>query len=169
MRRILIVGCPGSGKSTVARRLAALSRLPLIHLDQLYWLPGWVEPEKARWRQRLEEALAGPEWIIDGNYGGTLGLRLLAAEAVVVLDLPRWLCVLRVLRRVVTGWGRTRPDMAAGCPERLQWDFLRYIWNFRSRQFPQVLAELKRFSGRVIVLRSRGEVRRFLDSFPPCI
>lgn len=164
MQRILVLGCPGSGKSTMARALAAKSGLPVIHLDRLYWRSGWVEPDRSVWQAQVAESLTGPAWIIDGNYGGTLTQRLAAADGAILLDYPRWLCMVRALKRVLLGLGRAREDLADGCPERLDWTFLVYIWNFRREKRPRVAEELRRFSGRVIVLRTPAEATRWLDS-----
>jgi adenylate kinase family enzyme len=119
MERVLVIGSPGSGKSTLATELAQRTGLPLIHLDQQYWRAGWIEPDKGDWATEVEALIAGERWIIDGNYSGTLGRRLTRADTVVDLELPGWLCFFRVLRRVLTSWRRVRPDMAEGCPERL--------------------------------------------------
>ncbi|WP_241654494.1 AAA family ATPase [Granulicella sibirica] len=161
---MLILGCPGSGKSTMARLLAARTGLPVIHLDRLYWRKGWVEQDKAVWQAQVAEVLAAPAWIIDGTYGGTLTQRLAAADAAILLDYPRWLCLVRALKRVLLGFGRARDDMADGCPERLSLSFLIYIWNFRREKRPRIADELRRFSGRVIVLRTSAEATRWLNS-----
>lgn len=162
MRRVLILGSPGSGKSTFARALAAQTGLPLIHLDQLYWRPNWTEAPPAEWRAQLEAVLAQDAWIIDGNYGSTLAMRLKRADTAILLDFPRWLCMARTLRRVALGWGRVRPDMAAGCPEHFDLELLRFIWSFSKRQRPALLKALGEFAGETMVLRSAEEVRRVL-------
>ena len=162
MRRILIIGSPGSGKSTLAKELARRTGLALVHLDQIYWLPDWVEPVKAEWINKLDAALAGETWIMDGNYNSTLERRLRAADTAVLLDLPRRVCMWRVLRRIVFSFGRTRPDMATDCPERIDMKFLLYVWGFRRRQWPVDLDRLRHFSGRVYILRSAQEIDEFL-------
>lgn len=149
LRRLLILGSPGSGKSTLARQLAARTGLPLIHLDQMYWRAGWVEPTRDEWLAQLRRALDEPAWIIDGNYAGSLPLRLTRADAAIVLDYPTGLCLLRALRRVLTTRGTVRPDMAPGCPERLDPGFLHYVLRFRREQRPLMLAALQDFPGRV--------------------
>src|SRR6187402_354163 len=121
--RILIIGSPGSGKSTMARALAARTGLPLVHLDQIYWQPDWVERDKAEWLATLTAALAEPRWIIEGNYSSSLAQRLAAADTAVLLDVPTWRCLWRITKRVSTYRGRVRPDMAEGCPERFDWEF----------------------------------------------
>ncbi|HLA63447.1 MAG TPA: DNA topology modulation protein [Rhodothermales bacterium] len=168
MRRVLLIGSSGAGKSTLARQMGERLGLPVVHLDACYWQAGWQEPPREAWEASLRGLLAAPAWVMDGNYGGTLGLRLASADTVVFLDLPRVLCLARVLRRIVRYHGRTRPDMAAGCPEHLDWAFLRWIWGYPRTQRPGVLDRLARVEPetRVVVLRSRAAVRRFLDGLP---
>ncbi len=158
---MLILGSPGSGKSTFARALAARTGLPLVHLDQLYWRPNWTEPSRAEWQDRLASLLRQDEWIIDGNYGSTVAMRLERADTAILFDFPRRVCLMRVFKRSVLGWGRVRADMPAGCPEHFDPGFLRFIWNFRKAQRAKLFEELSRFSGKTIVLRSTAEVRSF--------
>ena len=169
MRKVLVIGSGGSGKSTFAGRLAEQTGLPLIHLDALYWNPGWLETPKSEWAGRVEELLAGDRWIMDGNYGGTLERRLAACDTVIVLDLPRWICLARVARRRVRFRGRSRPDMREGCPERLTWEFVRWIWKYPLEQRPKVLDRLSSLdsNSQVFVLRSRGEVQDFFVGVRP--
>lgn len=100
-----------------------MTGLPVLHLDRIYWSPGWVETGAEAWEPRLAEEIAKPEWIIDGNYGRTVALRLARADTAILLDFSRWVCLRRMAQRVVLGWGRTRADMGVGCPERIDWDF----------------------------------------------
>ena len=167
MQRVLVIGSPGAGKSTFARQLEARSGLPLIHLDREYWRPGWVETPRDEWRVRVEQLVAGPRWIIDGNYGGSLATRLSRADMVVLLDLPWWTCVARLVRRSLRNRGRRRPDMAEGCVERLDAEYLRFLWYAATFPIgPGKRAErlLQDFPGTVIRLRSNGSARRFLAS-----
>ncbi len=161
---ILVIGSPGSGKSTLARSLAAATGLPLVHLDQQYWLPGWVEPAREHWRASVAALIAAPRWIIDGNYSGSLLPRIAAADMVVVLDAPTWLCLWRVVRRVVDLHGQVRPDMAPGCPERHNLPFLWYVARFRRTKHPKIATALAGFGGRVVWLRSAAEVASFVHS-----
>jgi len=158
-RRILVIGCSGAGKSTLAKAIAARHQLPLIHLDRSYWRPGWVAPSEAEWAAEIERLIAEPAWVMDGNFSSTMPRRAEFADAIVFLDLPRWLCLLRVLRRMVLGYGRDRPDVAPGCPERFDWAFLKWVWNYPTRSRPKTLALLKTFPGAIVVLDRPSAVK----------
>lgn len=164
MQKILVIGAGGAGKSTLAAQLAERTGLPLIHLDSLYWRPGWVEPPAAEWEATVDRLLLGERWVIDGNYGGTLERRLQACDTVLFLDLPRALCVARVLKRWLRYRGRSRPELTLGCPERLSWAFLCWVWTYRQRRRPRILERLARLRAdqRVIVLSSPTQVTQFL-------
>ena len=131
MQRVLVIGPCGAGKSTLARDLGAHLNLPVFHMDQLNWRPGWIESSKDEIRVRLSKIVTTDRWLIDGNYGGTLAERLSRADTVVYLDYPIGLCVARLLRRIWKYRGHSRPDMPEGCPERFDFAFLWYLirWN----------------------------------------
>lgn len=159
---MLVLGCPGAGKSTLAREIARLTGLPLVHLDQRYWRPGWREPDREAWKREVADLVARPAWVIDGNYGGTLALRLAAADTAVLLDFPVWLCLARVLRRELASLGRVRADMAPGCPERFDPAFLTYVGRYRRNDRERHLAALAGFGGRLVTLRRPAEAAAFL-------
>jgi adenylate kinase family enzyme len=163
MRRVLVIGSGGAGKSTFARRLGARLDLPVIHLDANYWKPGWVETPKDEWRRKVERLVEGNAWVIDGNYSGTLDVRLAACDSVVFLDLPRAVCVWRVVKRALKYRGGSRPDMAEGCREKLNLEFLLWIWNYPKRTRPKIIELLERHSvdKRIVRLHSDAEVERF--------
>lgn len=164
MERVLVIGSPGAGKSTFAPALAHHLGLPLIHLDREHWLPGWVERDKAEWIERVGTLAARPRWVIDGNYGGTLAIRLARADTVIWLDYPAWLCLARVIRRVLQSHGRVRPDMGDGCPERFDPAFLLYVARFPRNGRRRILAKLPGFEGRLVHLRRPADAADFLAS-----
>lgn len=168
MQRVLVIGISGAGKSTFSRALADRTGLPLVHLDKAFWQPGWVETRRPQWRENVVELAAAARWIIDGNYASSLDLRLPRADAVIWFDYPRLVCLARALRRVAASYGRVRADMGAGCPERIDLDFLRYIWRFNDRQRPRIIAALAQFGAHLdpVVFRRDADVARYLDSVP---
>ena len=166
MHRILVIGSGGAGKSTLATVLGDRLNLPVIHLDAHYWHPGWVATPGDEWRAHVAELIARDAWVMDGNYGGTLDQRLAACDTVVFLDLPRLVCLWRVLQRALRYSGRSRPDMAPGCPEQISWKFVWWIWTYPSRRRPDVLRRLSALpdSARVVRLRSTRELAAFLST-----
>jgi len=117
-KRIMIIGSGGAGKSTLARQLVALLALPVIHLDKEFWNDGWIKTPKEAWYKKQQALISAPEWIIDGNFGSSLELRLDKADTVIFLDFNRIVCICSVLKRWLTNMGKTRPDMAEECPEK---------------------------------------------------
>ena len=167
--RILVIGSPGAGKSTLARRLATRLGLPLIHLDREYFGPGWTAPTKAEWREKVAALAARPEWIMDGNYASTFDIRIPRATDVVWLDLPRWQCSLSVLWRVAKNYGRVRGDLGPDCVERFDWSFMRWIWSYPETMRGKTARLLERRSShqRVYVLRSRAQIPALEAEFLP--
>jgi len=165
VQRIAILGCGGSGKSTLARDLGRTLNLPVVHLDAHFWQPDWVETPIDDWVTRVRDLAAADHWIIDGNYSGTFESRLTRADTVIFLDLPRRICLYRIIKRRIQYAGTNRPDMGQGCPEHIDLTFFRWIWNFPRRRRPHVLAALLRLpaSTRIFRLRSTRDVTAFLQ------
>jgi adenylate kinase family enzyme len=164
VQRVAVVGSGGAGKSVFSQELGRRTGLPVIHLDRHYWKPGWVETPAAEWRV-LQAGLLGEErWIVDGNYGGTFDIRFERADTVIVLALSPWRCVAAALRRSLRNGGKAM--QADGCPERVDRDFLRWIWRYPTDSRPRLDEALRRYSGRlrVVELRTRRETVAFLDS-----
>jgi adenylate kinase family enzyme len=161
VNRVAIVGCGGAGKSTFARRLGAMTGLPVIHLDAHYWRPGWIEPDHDDWITTQTALLRGDRWIADGNYGRTFDVRFQGADTVIVLGLPRLTCMLGALRR----WHRHRGQdvQAPGCPERLSVSFLRWIWNYDRRSRPTLESAIQRHADHLDVVRLQS--RRGVDAY----
>ena len=171
MDRIAVVGCSGGGKSTLARKLGAKLGLPIVHLDVIFWLPGWKESDDARFRAKLEAALAGGRWITDGNFSRMADLHFAGAEMIVWVDQPRTLCVRRALLRVIRERGGKRADMAEGCDERIDVEFLRYIWRWNAVTRPKIEAAIARHAPTTPVVRLRNdrEITEWLEGVPPLL
>jgi adenylate kinase family enzyme len=169
VQRIVIIGCSGSGKSTLARAVGERLGLTVTHLDVLWWQPGWrPHPDPAAFQARARAIASGERWIIDGGFtGGTIEHRLSCADTVLLMDFPRLLCLWRAITRVVQYAGRTRPDLAPGCPEKFDAAFYHYIWTYRRRRLPRIeRAIAEHFRGRLVRLRSSREVAAFLAALP---
>jgi len=164
MKKIMIIGCGGSGKSTLAKKIRKITGLPLIHMDQHFWKAGWVDIDRTEWRNLVERQTDQPEWIMDGNYGGTMDIRLEKADTIIFLDRPNWLCLYRIIKRSLKYWGKTRPDMAKGCKERLTWEFVKYVYRYNKTRRPGILEKLKGYqeSKNVVILRNRKQIQTFL-------
>ncbi len=165
-RRIMVIGCSGGGKSTLAQKLARRFELTYLSIDRdILWLPGWVERSKEEQRQRIVERIAGERWIMDGTNTSTFDIRLPRADIVIWVRMPRLLCVWGVVTRWLKHIGRTRPDMAPGCIEKVDWKFLEFIWTFETRFSPRVTAAIATHGPLVPVLqvKSRTQMRALLD------
>jgi len=162
-KRILVIGCSGSGKSTLALTLGDLIGVPVVHLDRHFWRPGWVPTPSVEWLSRLEALLEKPSWIMDGDYNSSLELRTGFADAIVFLDLPRFVCLYRVLKRILKNVGRTRADLPDDCPEKVDMEFLRWVWSWHRMIRPRVLGclDAPRSNLEVITLSSLEDIRRF--------
>ena len=164
MKRVLVIGPGGSGKSTFAKRLGQLLNIDVKHLDRFYWSEGWTKPAEDDWLTTVSELASGEAWVMDGNFGGTLELRVKHCDTIVFLDMPRLLCLWRVIKRRLLYRNRSRPDMAEGCDEKLDLEFVSWVWNYSRTSRPKVVrllaenAECKR----VVWLRSNAEVEEFL-------
>lgn len=165
-KKVLIIGCSGAGKSTLSRKLAMRWGLPLHHLDALFWNEGWIPTPKPEFREMLKDVVAQPEWIIDGHFNSTLEMRAQYADLIIFLDFSNWLCLSRVTKRVWSYWGQTRPDMAEGCPEKIDMKFVRWIWRYPKDVRPGVLDILRKTKADVVLLKTSVEVERWLASSP---
>lgn len=170
MQRIVILGNAGSGKSTLARELGKRLDLPVVHLDKLFWEPGWVEPDAEQFRQRVRDAVATDAWVCEGNYARrTFDLRLPRADLVIWLDTPRLTCFRRGIVR--SAMNRPRPDLAAGCREKLDREFLtflKFVWQYDRGYRPGIEAVRKAVAPQVPTLHLRGnrQIRAFIVGLP---
>ena len=171
MRRVLILGGPGAGKTTLAVRLGTQLGLPVIHLDAHFWRAGWRESPRAEWTAQMTALVAMERWVMDGHYARTLALSARAADVIVILAPSAPTSVFRLLRRGLRDRGRQRADLAPDCAEQFPTlSFLREARMFNRTKVPAAIAlaaspEVARDDGsraRVVILRSAAEIDRFV-------
>lgn len=166
MKKIAIIGSGGSGKSTLAKHLGETLHMNVYHLDALFWKPNWVETPKEEQRRVQYELVKKEGWIFDGNYSGTMDIRLQAADTIIFLDIPRMICMFRAVKSVLQYRNQTKSDMGEGCEERFSLQFLQWIWGYPKTKKPGILQKLEKLSREkeIIIFRSSREVREFLES-----
>ena len=165
MERILIIGCGGAGKSTLARQLGEKLNLPVVHLDRLYWKPGWVQESREEFDRKLSLELDKGRWILDGNFNRTMPQRMAKCDTVIYLDFPRLTCLLGVMKRILTTYGKVRPDMGDGCPERFDLEFLQWVWNYNKNNREKIYQLLDEAThAQKIILKNRYAVKQFLKN-----
>lgn len=142
-QRILVIGCSGSGKSTLSQQLSRRLELPYVSCDRdIFWLPGWKARQRAEVLERMQFFVSEERWIIDGNSPSTLPIRLARTDMIIWLRPSRLVCLWSVISRWVRFRGKTRPEMAEGCPEKIDAKFLRYVWNFEKTEVPEILGHV---------------------------
>ncbi len=162
MKRVMIIGSPGTGKSVFARKLAAKTQLPLIHLDYYYHDSSKnYDHDKLAWRSKVESMIGQESWIIDGNYGATMSDRMKIADTILFFDLPRRTAVLGVVRRWFSG---KRTDMPEDWKETPSWAFLKYVWQFRAKYRADTVQLLDENKDKTIVIyHSRTDASKYLQ------
>jgi len=163
-QRILVLGSSGAGKSTLSAKLGPLLNLPVIHLDYEFWNPGWVQTALPEWRENVKTFVAKPRWVIDGNFDKSLDIRLPRCDMVIYLDFPTRICLYRIIKRVFIYKKGVRPDMAKGCHERFDFEFIWWVFNFRRNIRPKVMDMLKKHDNgnRVLFFKTQKEVDKYL-------
>lgn len=161
MKKVLIIGCPGAGKSTFGRTLSAKTGLSLYYLDMIWHKPDRTNVSRDEFDLRLAEIMGKDEWIIDGNYKRTLPMRLKEADTVFFLDYPIEVCMQGAMARL----GKPRPDVPWDGSNDLELDeeFRRWILDYPKDQMPVIAELLKSYSGTLYVFHSREEANKFLD------
>ena len=163
MERVMIIGSGGAGKSVLAKELGQRTGLPVHHLDTVFWKPGWEPMPKKEWGRKVAELARERAWIIDGNYSGTMDIRLKEADTIIFLDYSRWMNIYGIIKRRIVYRKRSRPDMTEGCKEKLDWEFVKWVWNFEKEKAPLLREKLKKMEEkRVYHFRSRKELKAWL-------
>lgn len=160
MKKVIVIGCPGSGKSTFSKTLHDITGLPLYHLDMMYWCADGTKVPKHTFMERLNEILETESWIIDGNYGSTMELRMQFCDTVIFLDYPLDVCIDGIKSRK----GKKRSDIPCAMLEDEDKEFIKFIKNYNSESRPTVMELLKKYSHKhIIVFKDRSEANKFLS------
>lgn len=166
--KIAIIGSPGSGKSTLALKLHKILHIPLYHIDKYFWKSGWQRPDREDFRKIHNELCDKPEWIIEGMAVSHFEYRLQRADVIIFLDIPAHICFYRIFKRAFLNFGKVFFSSAPGCEERFpSWEFLKYVWNFNTRQKPETMALLKMYQKdkKVFVVKNQAELDDLIKSF----
>ncbi|MCL6604602.1 MAG: DNA topology modulation protein [Paenibacillus sp.] len=167
MNRVLVLGSGGSGKSTLSQNLSKILHLPVIHLDKHFWKPNWVPTPNDEWDKVVESFTMKEQWIIDGNYSRTMDIRISRADLIIYLDMPRWLCMYRILKRRVMYHKKSRPDMNEECPEKIDFEFIKWVWNYRKRSRIKTIEKLELVQAKnqkqIIIVKTQKQVKELID------
>ena len=167
MKKILIIGNSGAGKTTFAHILAQKLNLPLVHLDKLFWHGEWQRLSNEEFDVLVQKELEKPEWIIDGNFNRTVSHRMKYCDTIFFFDFSTISCLWGITKRLINNYGKSRADMGGNCVERLDSNkvvLYRNVLNFNKvyrKQYYSLLNDSKGIE--VIVFRTRNQVRRFLE------
>ncbi|WP_216831120.1 P-loop NTPase family protein [Alkalihalobacterium elongatum] len=170
MRRIMILGVSaGVGKSTFAQRLGRILNIEVFHLDKLYWKRNWVESTVEEFAAHQQKIVEKEKWIIEGNYSNTYDIRAKYADTIIYLELPLIVCISRVFKRLLLNIGKTRPDMAPGCKEKIDYEFLKFICTTYHSRKKKMNDRLEQFhqSGiqkNIIILKSKKDIQTYIDN-----
>lgn len=166
-QRILVIGCSGGGKSTLAQALASRFGLEYQSIDRdVRWIAGWNQRPREEQRRIISELVTRERWVMDGSNPSSFDIRLNRADLVIWVRMPRLVCLMGIARRVWRYRGTTRPEMAEGCPEPLpDREFLDYIWNFEKKSAPIFVRNIALYGPQtpVVMLKSRADTKRLLD------
>ncbi len=165
MKKIMVIGCPGSGKSTFSKALHKITNIPLYHLDMMYWNADRTTVDKVVFRERLLSTMQNNEWIIDGNYGSTIELRLQACDTVIFLDYSVDVCLNGIIERR----GKVRTDMPwIENEDEEDTEFIEFIKNFNSQSRPEIIELLDKYSHKdIYIFKNRNKADEFLKHIHP--
>lgn len=161
-KKISIIGCPGSGKSTLSVQLAKILNLEAIHLDKIYWKPYWVNISKEEFDEKHDEILKKESFILDGNYNRTISKRLEKCDLVIYLDYDSQVCIDSYIQRVKDG--SIKDFITENCVETLDEDFNNYISSYNDKNRDNNYKKIYDSNIKYIILNNRDEKDEFINS-----
>lgn len=165
--KIVIIGYSGSGKSTLAKKLPQHYSIPKLHLDTLQFKANWEVSEREDMKNKVGDFLSeNNHWVIDGNYSWChYEKRLEQADLIIFMNFNRWNSLYRVTKRYLKNRGKVREDMAADCPEKLDWEFIRWVLrDGRKKTARERYTKIQRtYPNKFIILKNQQEIDRFLS------
>lgn len=164
--KIAVLGYSGAGKSTLARALGEKYGIPVLHFDTVQFTPNWEVRDRGEAHQMVHEFMENPQWVIDGTYSKfEYERRLSEADEIVFLNLSRMTCFFRALRRYFRFRGKTRPDMADGCCEKMDAEFIWWLlWKGRTRQKRKKFQKVvEQYPEKTVVLKNQRDIDRYLE------
>ena len=164
MKKILVIGGNGSGKSIFSQKLGEKTGLPVVHLDKIWWRGHWEYISREEFDEKLGAELQKDEWIIDGNFERTLESRLQFCDTVFYFDFSTIQCLFGITERILNNYGKTRADMGENCPERFDFEFYKAILRFNKKNRPKTKALLEKYKPNVIVFKNRKQAEEFLKN-----
>ena len=164
LQKILVIGGCGAGKSTFSKKVQSILNLEIIHLDQYYHKPNWEETEQDEWEKIVNSLVQKPSWIMDGNYASSFDIRFKYADTIIYLDYPTILCFWRVIKRIFKYHGVTRSDMANGCKEQFDLEFLHFVATFNYKNRIGIINKLNLIKNKkkVYILKTDKQADKFL-------
>ncbi len=163
MKRILVLGNSGSGKSTMAKLIGEKLNIKVHHIDSYFWGPNWNPIPKTELKDCIREIIKNDSWVIDGNYSSSLDIRLKEADTLIYLNYPTSLSLYRVIKRRIMYHNKTRPDMGEGCNEKIDLEFLKWIIGFKRKNRPKLMKLIEEnFDGDIIFINNKSDYNKFV-------